>query len=186
MQCRQACLMLLAALGAALILTGGNRARVSAQAAGPSAICSSGAVGLDTCDVTLSDGVPPGDSMTTALDAPGATMVGCESFAAGSSCSVSGSAVTVVCPSGCPQGSHFEETFQAYAGENLAQQFTITGPVMVAAAGTVQPEMFGTCLSGVWTDIGCIPSQAYLAYLNCTRPWIPTCSFDLGYGYAGY
>ena len=180
-------LMVIAALAAALAFGGGHSPRIAAQYAGAALTCSEGAVGMDTCLVTLANGIPPGDSLTAAFDAPGATILGCESFSPGSFCAASADSMVVICPSGCPQGSAFEETVQIFAGQSLAQQFAVSGPVGVPAATTaIAPQMFDSCLSGVMTEVGCIPSASYIAYLQCRSALMAACSFDMGSGFAGY
>ena len=170
-----------------LVLGGRSVVPAAAQNAPTSVACSAGAVGLDTCLVTIGSGIPPGDTMTAELEAPGAVIVGCQGFVAGANCSVGDGSILLACPGGCPPGSEFEEAVQTFAGVDLAQQFTVAGPVAPSfAAATLQPQMSDSCLSGVSTAIGCVPSMSYLAYRGCMNSWMSACPFNLGYRYTGY
>jgi hypothetical protein len=176
----------LGALAIALLLVGGRATNLAAQVENAPLVCSVGAAGVDNCLIALANPVPPGDTLTATLQNPGAVIVGCATFPP-ASCSLSGNSITLNCPAGCPQGDDLEESIQTYAGVDLSQQVAIAGPTIPAASTYLTvPQMSSTCVGGVDTAIGCIPSASYLQYLQCLNAWTQACSFDLGAGYTGY
>lgn len=120
------------------------------------ASCADTGTGQANCSITLTSTINAGGTLLITLPA-GETFVSCGAPTILGTCTVNGTALTLLCPNGCGAGSQFTEVVQGPAATALGQSIIATG---VGINGVTQNVGTVQCVSLSTNEASCTVALA--------------------------